>query len=419
VLARGSVQETDVGRRMLLVVVFISVMPITFSQGLFFSVFPPTGRAIGFSDLQIGVASAVPSAAFLVSVLLLGLISGKVSRYACLLIGLGVSLATNTVIGATIDAALNGSLSPDFAYCIVLVSRTVMAVSWAGMMPAAQGCAIDLSTRSRTGAASAIGIAFATGMVAAPLFTSLFASSGGSLPFYFAAAMIVVPLTALSVCAMVFKVTPVEQAATAIEPEPDAGSVAAYLAICFLVLCTSTGFQQVVAFRLQDRFGLTVEETSRFAGSALFYLSVTMLIAQITVGIAVGYVNGGRRAVRNVLMLGCLASALSLLGILLLPNADLGQSTILIGSFGVGLGCLFGGTNASIPIVARHVGAMRAAARVYFMQGVGASLGPVGSVMLYRREPLAAFWLPVLLLTLVFLMARQSSRESSTTSAAN
>jgi hypothetical protein len=56
---------------------------------------------------------------------------------------------------------------------------------------------------------------------------------------------------------------------------------------------------------------------------------------------------------------------------------------------------------------------------VYFMQGVGASLGPVGSVMLYRREPLAAFWLPVLLLTLVFLMARQSSRESSTTSAAN
>jgi hypothetical protein len=164
--------------------------------------------------------------------------------------------------------------------------------------------------------------------------------------------------------------------------------------------CTMTMLatvQTVTAFRVQDVFGLTTQETAQQGSIALMSMAGALLVVQIAVVSRLGW-----SSVRLLRTGAPLAGA----GVIAMILADsLWVLAPAMAAFGGGLGMVMPGFFGGASIAAGPHQQGRVAGMMASFQGLGFIIGPVGSAALYQWQPLASYTLALALSAIVGAIA--------------
>jgi MFS family permease len=384
------------------VLLFMALAVATISQSLIFSVLPPVGRLIRLTDLQISSITTISALCFVLASPLLGSASERWGRLPLIRFGLVTGVIFNVLFALTIEAQLNGSIGSDLGYCLLILWRVCMSISWAGMFPATQAYVADTtSPEHRTAAITILTAGFGVGMIAAPAIAWLWSNHGAVAPFYFTAGASGIALI------LVWKYLPAietqAQAARSDATDTRMWPIAPYLVVALITSLVSTLLQQLAGFRLQDTFELDHIRATEWTGAALAGMGVATLFSRFTV-LWLSMRRGVQLQPYHLLLFG---SGIAIIGMTGLSIGDAGLSVMACSTtvFGLGLGLLGPGAAAGVTLSAGRSSQGRAAGLLSSSQGVGYVIGPVLGTGLYHLNQSSPFWVSVSLLCVVLVFA--------------
>lgn len=386
--------------------IVLAVLNAAMSSSLLYSVLPPLGRKLAFSESEVGLLITVSALAYAVFAPLWGRVSERSGRVRVLTIGLvghGLAMGVLAILGLV---GLAGILTGVTLYSVLLASRPIDGGLAAAVAPSGQAYVADSSSTSGRAAGMALlGGANGLGVIIGPALGAGLATFGLLMPLWVAMG------SALITAAFVIALLPEPRRRVSVErprllrltdPRPRAWLLAVFAVYSVVAIISST-----VAFYLQDRLGLDAQTSASTTGVFLLVLGLAIVVVQL------GVVRRFGLSAAHLLRVGL---PLFAAGAVLYVLAD------ALGVF-LGAAALFGGGSAMA------TSGMRAAASLSVgpdeqgglaglttgAQAIGFVVGPLAAGLLYEAGRIlpGVACLALLLVLVVWAWVRRWPDESS------
>lgn len=374
---------------------FVGLIANAFAHAFLFIILPPLGRSLGLADLQTGSILSLAALLQMLAAPGWGHLCEVWGRRPLLRLGLSAAAIFPAAFAATVWGRQTGVFGPALLFSILLALRALQAVVGGGMMPAAQAFVADTtSPEKRAGGMGMMGAAFGFGTIL-----------GGALAWRLGgrdavAAFVVVSAVGLAALALLWWKVPETRgrpAASKMVTRLPLGRLWPCLAMTLLGLTIYSLLQQVTALRMQDAFGLSLQDSIARAGMTMMLTMAAMIAIQGLV------VRRLRWPPRTLLLAGVGIGVAALAVAMLAPSV----SWLIAGTVGLGagLGLLLPGNLAvlSLRAGAGHQG--RAAGVNGLAQGLGMAIGPLAGAALHQCGPECPYALCFVLMAAIGLVA--------------
>lgn len=389
-----------------LVLVYLAVFGGYFGQQMIMPILPPLARELRLSEVHLGLVMTVAAAIVVLASPFWGRRSEALGRKPVIVTGLVGAIVGLTAFAVVTQFGLDGRWSLPVLFGLILVSRSFLFGGFMAAIPvAAQTYVADVTTdeKSRVRGLSLIGAVTGLALVLGPAIGGLLGRFGLLIPLYVAPAALV-PLAVL--VALRLPAEP-RQAERPVVPRlsPLDRRIWPFLVIGFGLFLSLALMQMTIGFLLQDRLGLTSEQTARTTGFALLCAGFPMLVMQAAVVPKLGW------APLRMLRVGIPVAIAGFL--LVVPGFGLWSVLVGLALTGIGYGLAVPGyTSAPTMLVERNeqsglAGLLGATTALTFV------FGPVVGTSLYQVWPVLPYLLAagLLCVLLVFAMTHSSLRS--------
>jgi MFS family permease len=352
-------------------------------QSLVFTILPPLGREIGFSELQVNAIIATSAVLFAGLSPVWGRFSDRIGRKPVILIGLTGYTIGNLVFTGALALGLFGWLAGLPLFLAALLARCSQSLVISATTPASMSYAADRCSRQkRTGTLAKLGTATSMGMILGPIMGGVMAGLGLLTPMI--AASVLAGAAALLIA---YRLPPIPLEAE--ENRPPRAKVKLtdprLRPIVVAAIGGFTGFagiQQTLAFRLQDTLGLDAPTTVKYAGFCMMVSALTTLLMQMTVA--------QRFTGSPLTLLRVGLACFTIGGVIVMLDIHFALTLVAMSFVGAGVG-LTGPSvvgAASLAVEKHEQGG--AAGVAVAGPATGFVLGPIGGAALYEVSPTAS-----------------------------
>jgi len=364
--------------------VMLAIVVTGAGQTFYFSIMPPLGRELTFSELQIGAIISFASFAYVFAAPIWGRLSDFWGRRPIILFGLISYVIFTTLIGLAAQAGLAGVLSAGTVFIVMVVLRVLFATTAASMFPVIFAYVADKTSRAtRTHGYAILGAAMGFGTIIGPAAAALLGRVSLILPFYVVSVLVIGVLFLVWRTIDHTKPSRVENVGRRFFIRPPS-RLFPLLLIGAMIYASLAAMQQATGFRVQDTQNLNAADTATFVGIALMVSSI------LAVSMQAGLIQWLKWPPKRLLVVGALCG---LVGGLVLTTTD---SYLLI-VVGVGLlGASFGMMNpaytAALTLSAEPGEQGAVLGLNGTVQGLGFTIGPLIGGGLYQVMPTLPYW---------------------------
>ncbi|MET3649225.1 MFS transporter [Phyllobacterium ifriqiyense] len=364
-------------------------------QSFLLVVLPPLGRLLGFSDIQTGAILSISALLLMASAPVWGYLSERIGRRPILLTALAGAAITAAAFSAIVSLRLAGSLSALLTLGLFMSVRTAQSIASSGLLPAAQAYMADITTPAqRAGGMGVLGSAIGLGAILGAALAWKIAPTDPAWAFAIIAVLAVIALASL----LLFANEPVRGAHNiSLDARLPLARIWPLLLITVVSISAYSILQQVIALRLQDALGFTVEESISRGGAALMATAIAMIAVQACA------IRLFRWDPARLLGVGAVLAVVSML-ICSMVNSyvEIFGTLVLLG---IGLGLMLPGNLASLSLRTGAGAQGKAAGINVVAQGLGQAIGPLSGAALHRISPQVPFVAATILLTIACVVA--------------
>ena len=380
-----------------LALLFLTLFNSVLGLSILFPILGPLGRALGLTEVQVGLFST----GYALMQFLLSPYWGRRSergRKPVLLVGVLGFAASFLLFGVFALLGERGLVPPGLLFFLLLLARLLGGAFSSATLPTAQAYVADVTGReNRTAGMALLGAAFGLAVILGPALGAGLAALFGLLaPVFFSAGIAL--LNALFVYLVLPESRPRGQEAGA-RLSPFDPRVFPLLLLGLALNLSSVALEQTIAFYFQDRLLLGGVETAQKVGLALVLYGVVAVFVQ---GVLVRKTGWPPRVLLS------LGLPLGILGFVLLVYAKTFWALALgLALQGAGQGLALPGVTAALSLAVGEGEQGLVAGLNSSAQALGRMLGPIVGTGLYRLAPEGPYVLgaSLLLLALLFLPA--------------
>ncbi|MEQ9815554.1 MAG: MFS transporter [Azospirillaceae bacterium] len=376
---------------------FFSLLTNGMGQSFLFAVWPPLGREIGFSDIQVGLVITATGIVFMLGAPVWGQISEVWGRRPSIVTGQIIFGLTTALFAMVVSGRQEGMFAVGATFAMLVLLRAGFAAGASAIFPSVQAYIADVSPPElRARNLSIIGASFGLGMVAGPAAATALAEVSILAPFY---GIAVVALVMAVLVRQFLPVPPRVDHRTASGGPPLSVPLlrlTPYFVMATLSMTSLALVQQVTGFRVQDLFGLSPQEAASQAGVALIVMAVALIVVQI------GIVRRFRGSPLILLRVGAPAMGLAFAGMAL--TESYAALIACMGLFGAGIGLTIPGFVASASVDAGPAQQGRVAGLLGSFQALGFVIGPVSGASLYQALPVAPYLMGAAVAAIIALL---------------
>lgn len=385
----------DPHNRRLRLIIFAGVAFSGLTMTVILPILAPLIRALGLSESQGGWMVSTGSIAMALMASWWGVRSDRVGRKPIILAGFLGLFLSYCVFTLVLWLGLKGLLAGTILFAALLGARSLVGVFLPAVPSSSQAYMADITTPAQRASGMAlISAANGVGMVVGPALAGVLALYGLIWPMLLATLL---PLIGyLVVRRHLPHVTPRAQ------PErprlsPWTPGVRNWLAIALCTMLTIVTLQISAGFYFQDRLSLSGTATAGALATALSLVGIMLILTQTM------QIKCLKWQPRRLAITGAPLMAVGLC--ILLLTQSLPTYYLAYAFLGVGAGMLFPAfmSGASLCVDRSHQGAV--AGLVAATQGIGAIIAPIGSTMLYEQNPAWPFMVLVGLMAVALLAA--------------
>lgn len=352
-------------------------------QSVLFSVLPPLGREIGLADHQVALIFTLAAMAFMISAPYWGRKSDEWGRKRLIVLGFFGYAISMGVFAAIGDFGRFGLLSITTTFVLLTLSRLAYALLSSGVFPAVQAAMAEAhSVEKRAAAMASIQAAFGLGMVVGPGIAAVLVVISITLPLY-VCAVISLLATTLVVFAMPNKPIAASQNVSIAKLKLTDGRIWHYLVVGFVYFVAFAGLMQLTAFRYQDLFTFTAEQTAAHTSIGFLCSAIATLLVQVLV------IRRYSPHAFVQLLVGLFVGAVTF-GLLAFPT-QAWQMHLLFGLFGVSMALVSTGFNTAITLAVSEHELGAASGFASGAQAAGYIVGPMLATSLYYLLPKLPF----------------------------
>lgn len=353
---------------------------ITFAMGqtALFAVAGPVARAIGLSELAMGLIVSSAAIVFVVTSPIWGRIADRWGRKRTIIFGLTSYAASSAAFALVMEAGVAGWLTASAAFAAMLGLRLIYAVLGAGIQPASVGYMADVSTRAeRPAAVASVGAAFGIGSILGPALAAGLAGFGALTPLYAIAALGGI---AVIYVALALKEPPAPEQNSEVGGVLDMRLIAPLLVLAALTFMGIATLQQTIAFYVQDYLQVEAATAAVYSGYCFMALAGAMVLVQ---GAAIPAL---KPEPQSLLIIGY---PLVLAGMALFAfPSGYWQLVAAAGVMGAGYGAVQAGLMSAVSLSSSPESQGRAAGAMQGAMSVGFVVGPAAGTALYQVDPL-------------------------------
>jgi DHA1 family multidrug resistance protein-like MFS transporter len=365
----------------------------------------PAGRAIGLSEIDVGIVLSTGALATVVAAPVWGFVSERWSRRLiafiaivmvsiapaamALVFGLAAGLSVGAIQLLLIGARL---LQAGFGAALVPVSQSFIA-QFTGAGRRVQGMGL-MSVVATFGTVSGSALLYA---VAKPGVAVGFAAIAGLGVIAFVLALVLLPEVA--------------RPPTASAPDQRAvplRRIWANVAITVIGYWSFTMVQPLIGFRLMDKFGFDTAEAVGQAGLILAGATLALVGSQAVIAIL------GKWRASTMLLFGSIGVFIGLCGLVAAP--DVMWMVLAMIAVGLSLGFVVPANLGMISLATGSGAQGKVSGINTAVRGVGIALGPITGTVLYRLHMDAPFYASAALVVIVIVLAVISRRLSTDSS---
>jgi MFS family permease len=359
---------------------FFTVFNSILGLSILFPILAPLGRQLGLSETQIGAISTSYALTQLALSPWWGARSEKVGRKRILLVGVIGFAVGFGLLGAAAELGRMHLVGTRPLFLLMLVARLIGGAFSSAMLPTAQAYAADLTSREhRTAAMAVIGAAFGLAIIFGPVIGGLVAHGFGlTAPLWFSTG-----IGLLNAILVAWRLPEPAKKVSVGGTSVPLGAVAVRVWPLLAVSTVSTGasvlMEQTVAFLVEDRMGLTHDETPLWMGGALFVYGMVAVVVQ-----------GGlvRRWKVSPISLVRVGMPITIVGLLALMSAyDYVRMVAGMALQGFGQGLVLPGVTSALSLAVADEEQGAVAGLGNSAQGLGRLIGPLVGTALYEIHP--------------------------------
>lgn len=399
------IQTTPEERRRGMIILFISLLSLGMGQSLFFALFPPIGRDLGLSEIQVSAIFTLSAVLWVIMSPIWGRISDNWGRKPVILIGLaGFGISTGG-FAILLLVGQQGLLPLLTLYAMMIGVRSIFGFFGAGTPSAAQAYVADRTTRKeRTSGVAAIGAAFGMGTVVGPGFAAALAAIHLLLPFFALSMFALGGALAVSIF-LPERRAPKSRRGGATKPLSLYDQrLRPFLFMGVVVSLAQAAVMQVAAFFVMDSLHLSTSDTAQLVGIGMMTMAMATLFAQL---VAIPRLN---LSVRMLLLSGIWITIIGT-GLLLLPISP-GLFVCALTVQGLGMGLLRPGVAAGASLAVDGGEQGVAAGYISSTAAVGIIFVPLVAMPVYLIHHTGPFWIAFVLCFLMLWVLRRSDIEA-------
>lgn len=390
-----------------ILVVFLAVFGIFAGQQMVTPVLAPLARELGLSEIHLGIVLTIAASGVVLVSSFWGRRSVTWGHRPVLLIslvGAGVALLAFAVV-AQIGLAV--ALSVPLLFVLILLTRGVIfGLAWAATPVTAQSYVASVTTGAaeRVKGMSMVGAAQGLGIAVGPAVGGLLVSGGLLVPLY--VAPVILGVTALVVYIGLPRPattgsTPVLAKVRAFDPR-----MWPFLLTGFGMFLAFGTVMMTIGFLLQDRLGLTAQETGQQTGLVMLAGAGAMLVAQGAVVPRLGWPP------LRLMRVGAVIMTVGMVGIAVAPGGPL--IAVGMAALGAGMGVGLPGYMAAPTLLATSDEQGAVAGLVASTNALTFVFGPLVGTALYEIAPVTPYVVGSFLLVAVvaFVLLHPGVRQT-------
>ncbi len=384
-------------------ILFSALITNALGHSFFMITFPSLGREMGIEDIQAGLVLSLSALVITFSAPFWGRVCERHGRRKVIFIGLLAPGICLLVIGGIIKLRLELILSVHSVLMLLLLSRTLHSALAGGMMPGAQAFIADVtSTQQRAKGMGMIGAAFGIGTILGGMLAMNLGSTHALLGFVVISFLLAITSMAVWVKFPESKhIYPRELTHTSPLPYK---KLWPFLAVTLLGLTVYSLLQQVTAWRLQDSFGFSSDQSIRFSGAMMM---VTMAVMIITQGLVVRQLSWTPKKLIRI------GASIALLAMLLATlTSKIPLLMFAMAGLGAGLGLLLPGNLAALSLRVGKNEQARVAGINGMSQGLGLALGPALGASLHQLSPQLPYALAACIFLVIFMLILNNNKQA-------
>jgi len=365
-------------------------------QSAMFAVLPTIGREVGLKEIQVGAIIAASSIVFFVASPLWGRASDRFGRRRVFITGQFGYVLGGTLFAGSFWFALEGWLTPLFAWFAMIAARMTQATLMSASAPAAGAYIADItSPRDRARGLARIGAANNLGSIAGPAVGGALAALSLLAPFVLA----VVSVAIAALLSLRYLPTAPPHPATAIRSRVALtdGRIVRWIVPGIAMFMGAAVVQQTLSFRIQDAMTLPPPQAAAAFGTTMMASAITGLLAQVVIVQRISL----QPAAWLLLGLPLIVVALTVMALLDTFTAFVFANALM--GFGMGFAGAGFSAGASLAVSAEEQGAVAGISAACSSAGwiVGPLLGPG----LYQLAPALPFLVTAALIAAVTIHA--------------
>jgi MFS family permease len=387
--------ETELSKKtnskILSILMFIIVF-VSMGQSVYWQTMPILGRELGFSEVQINSLISISAAMFIIFTPFWGRLSDRIGRKSVLIMGLSGYVISSLIFCVLVTFGLLNIFSGWVLLGSLLLARIINSALGAASRPATGAYVADItSNEDRSSGMGKFGAANNIGTIAGPV---LVGSAIGLNIFQLDIENIglISPLLIMSfimVLAIVFALTSLPNKKTKISLDKPSirpvlnKQLKILIAIGIIIFTAFAIVQSVVAYYLQDRFLLDLNQTARSTALSLGGMALMSILVQLTV------VQKYKGPPLNLITLSIPFFLLSAFVVIFSSNFI--TFIIGMGLMGLAMGLASPGYTAAASLNANSENQGAAVGLAMIAPGVGFALGPLLSGFLYQEDIILPF----------------------------
>ena len=351
-------------------------------QTAMFAVLPSIGREVGLLEIQIGAIIAASSVVFFFAGPIWGRASDRFGRRQVFLIGQLGYVMGGSLFAASFWFALEGHITPVFAWFCMIGARMTQATLMSASQPAAGAYVADITGPvSRAKGLARIGAANNLGSIAGPAIGGLLATVSLLAPFGLA----VVSVAIAFVLSYFYLPASPPRAVAGTRPRVRFTDqrVLRWMIPGIVMYMGAAVVQQTLSFRMQDSLQLNAADAAGAFGSTMMASAIAGLLAQTVIVQRINLSPAGWLCTG----LPLIAAALIGMGLFNLFYSFLITSVLM--GFGMGFAGAGFNAGASLAVTADEQGAV--AGLISACSSAGWIVGPLLGPVLYRLAPSLPF----------------------------
>lgn len=380
-----------------------ALIAFAMGQTALFAVAGPIARAIGLSELAIGIIISSAAVVFVVASPIWGRISDRWGRKRSIVFGLTSYALISAAFALTMQAGLAGWLTATATFVTLLGLRLLYAALGAGIQPAAVGYMADVSSAADRSAAVAVtGAAFGLGSILGPAMAAALSVFGLLTPLYAIAAL---GLAGAVLVAVRLREPARHKDLSAAAAPFDIRLIAPLLALAMLTFTGVSGMQQTTAFYVQDFLNADAEGAMRASGYFFMALAAAMVLVQ-------GVIIPALKPVPQTLLLTGFPIVLVGLALFAFPGAfwHIVASAAVMGA---GYGFVQAGLMSAASLASGAEAQGRAAGAMQGAMSVGFIIGPLAGTALYRFDHRSAIALAAVTVVIALVLTLTRLRRKA------